>query len=95
MIFQHKSSRWASGISSDVLAVIIPRVTFGQNGVRTPPERGTQRDLYTLRGDDEMQASAKVLLRTNTGNMTKMPSKHSIHAVGQDAVIYPCGKSVS
>jgi hypothetical protein len=87
-------SRFASGIPSHVLAVILPRVIFGQNGVQAPPDRGTQMDLYTRRGNDEFQSTAKVLLRTNTGNMTKLVSKHSVYAVGQDAVIYPCGKSV-
>jgi hypothetical protein len=85
-------SRFASGLPNHVLAVVLPRLVFGQNGVKAPPtDRGTQMDLYTQRGD-RFAFGAKIMLRTNRGNMTTMNSKHTVFASSPDAVVYPCGE---
>ena len=70
---------WASKIPMTVLAVVVPRLVFGQNGVVSHPHlsnKRTQMDLYTRRF--KHTSGSKVMLRVSAVNegTAKFSGKH-------------------
>jgi len=86
---------WASELPNGILAVVIPRVRFGQNGiVNFTKKHRTQMDLYTRRERD-VHGGSKILLRANSSDHhTMLSGKHAVEALGRYSVIYPSGQKV-
>jgi hypothetical protein len=83
-------SNYIAQVPQSVHAIILPRLSFGQNGVKVPPPNSSQMQLYTRRSD---QVSHGKLMRRTISFGREVPlSKHNILSKGRDSVIYSNGK---
>ena len=87
--------KYVETIPESTIAVIMPRITFGQNNVTALPvnQPAHQLELFTRR-QDKFSQPPKILVRTNVPGF-KMYSKHDLHFNQTGAVMYPSGKIVS
>lgn len=86
--------KWAAQLPLNILAVVVPRIDFGQNGHHNHPQDGshTQMDLYTRRSVG-ISSAAKIFIRTLAlnGGTAVWNGKHQVKVHSESSVLFPCG----
>ena len=86
--------KFVQEIPESVVAVIMPRLTFGQNNVTSPPKDTASRqiELFTRR-EKFFTHAAKILFRPDAKDVI-IRSKHDVRLLNENATIYPNGDFV-
>lgn len=84
-------SDFIAQVPQSVLVIILPRFSFGQNGIKISPPNSSQMQLYTRRSDF-INTQGKLLRRTISIRTDGALSKHEVLSKGRESVTYSNGK---
>lgn len=84
-------SKFTKQLPQSVLGIVVPRLNFGQNFVKTPPAGSAQMELYTRRSA-KVSYDGKVMRRATVDGSIVQDSHHDFRSKGRDSGKYSNGK---